>query len=143
FFGRTELAGRLVEAVEDRPGVLVLGHSGSGKSSLVRAGLLPAFRRRRPAGLLVELQRSSAAPVNALAAAFGAAGLALSASSLPDEIVATVRAADVSILVLIDHLDALWRTSADKRGIIELLDLLGELATSQGSIRIVCTLRSD
>ncbi|WP_157518057.1 nSTAND1 domain-containing NTPase [Herbidospora mongoliensis] len=40
FFGRSELVGRLRELVETRPVVGVFGASGSGKSSLLRAGLL-------------------------------------------------------------------------------------------------------
>ncbi len=52
FFGREELVARLLErlrAVQDEPSGLrfmaVVGASGSGKSSLVRAGLVPALRR--------------------------------------------------------------------------------------------------
>ena len=45
FYGRDELAGQLVRRLAerlDRPGILlVAGESGSGKSSLLRAGLLP------------------------------------------------------------------------------------------------------
>ena len=45
FYGRDELADRLVRRLAERPGgagiLLVAGESGSGKSSLLRAGLLP------------------------------------------------------------------------------------------------------
>ncbi|MBV9274750.1 MAG: protein kinase, partial [Verrucomicrobia bacterium] len=46
FYGRTRAVGEVFEALEEqrrgqRPFVLVLGASGSGKSSLVRAGILP------------------------------------------------------------------------------------------------------
>ena len=46
FYGRGELVERLVAAVDAEPFVTVVGPSGSGKSSLVHAGLVPAFRRR-------------------------------------------------------------------------------------------------
>ncbi|WP_158886823.1 serine protease [Amycolatopsis anabasis] len=44
FYGREDDIVRLVDAVERRPLVAVLGDSGTGKSSLVRAGLLPRLR---------------------------------------------------------------------------------------------------
>ncbi|HYN90117.1 MAG TPA: toll/interleukin-1 receptor domain-containing protein, partial [Ardenticatenaceae bacterium] len=48
FFGRAAFAERLVEAVLARNLVAVVGPSGSGKSSVVQAGLLPRLRRQRP-----------------------------------------------------------------------------------------------
>src|SRR5262249_11670784 len=44
FFGRQGYAGQLVDAVTRHPFVAVLGASGSGKSSVVRAGLVPRLR---------------------------------------------------------------------------------------------------
>jgi hypothetical protein len=44
FFGREEQVPRLVETVRHQRVIAVLGPSGSGKSSLVLAGLLPALR---------------------------------------------------------------------------------------------------
>jgi WD40 repeat protein/DNA-binding SARP family transcriptional activator len=41
FFGRETFTARLVEAVRTRPAVVIVGASGSGKSSAVFAGLLP------------------------------------------------------------------------------------------------------
>jgi tetratricopeptide (TPR) repeat protein len=60
FFGREKLTDELyarltalLEAEADRPRILpVLGPSGSGKSSLVRAGLVPRLARERLAGLV-------------------------------------------------------------------------------------------
>lgn len=53
FFGRGSESepdspiGQLVRKVREHPFVMVVGRSGSGKSSLVYAGLLPALRRKR------------------------------------------------------------------------------------------------
>jgi hypothetical protein len=53
FFGRGNVddpkspIGELVRKVREQPFVMVVGRSGSGKSSLVYAGLLPALRRER------------------------------------------------------------------------------------------------
>ncbi|WP_086662174.1 hypothetical protein [Lentzea kentuckyensis] len=48
FFGREKLVGQLLEKVRERPFVGVFGASGSGKSSLLRAGLVAS----RPAAVL-------------------------------------------------------------------------------------------
>jgi DNA-binding SARP family transcriptional activator/serine/threonine protein kinase/WD40 repeat protein len=45
FFGRAELTTQLVERLADESFLAVVGPSGSGKSSVVRAGLIPAVRR--------------------------------------------------------------------------------------------------
>lgn len=48
FFGRDALIAQLLSAVKEHPFSLVAGASGSGKSSVVRAGLLPQLRQRLP-----------------------------------------------------------------------------------------------
>jgi WD40 repeat protein/class 3 adenylate cyclase len=50
FFGREELVHQLVDRVADTRFLAVVGPSGSGKSSVVRAGLIPALRRGAVAG---------------------------------------------------------------------------------------------
>ncbi len=45
FFGRTELSQKLDKFVKNHPLTVVLGASGSGKSSLVKAGLIPKLRK--------------------------------------------------------------------------------------------------
>jgi len=46
FFGRERLVEDLVERLGDAPFLAVVGASGNGKSSLVRAGVVPALQRR-------------------------------------------------------------------------------------------------
>jgi hypothetical protein len=76
FFGRGSAddpqspIGQLVRKVHDYPFVMVVGRSGSGKSSLVYAGLLPALRRARDRFWNVLTLRPGAEPLRALAAAF-------------------------------------------------------------------------
>jgi hypothetical protein len=76
FFGRGSAAepespiGQLVSKVREHPFVMVVGRSGSGKSSLVYAGLLPALRRQRDRFWTVLSLRPGPAPLRALAAAF-------------------------------------------------------------------------
>jgi WD40 repeat protein len=53
FFGRERLTARLVDRLARQRLVAVVGASGAGKSSLLRAGLLPAVRAKRWSTLLV------------------------------------------------------------------------------------------
>jgi hypothetical protein len=67
FFGREVFTDKLVEAVRKKPLVAFIGASGSGKSSVVFAGLVP--RLRREGGWLIASFRPGPAPFRALAAA--------------------------------------------------------------------------
>jgi len=75
FFGREKLTASLVERLLSglRAGhrfLTVIGASGSGKSSLVRAGLIPALRwRKESSGWLVQVMTPTAHPLKALAEA--------------------------------------------------------------------------
>jgi TIR domain len=76
FFGRgtaddpTSDIGKLVGMVRDHWFVMVVGRSGSGKSSLVNAGLMPALRRDRSRVWDILSLRPGPEPLRALAAAF-------------------------------------------------------------------------
>jgi energy-coupling factor transporter ATP-binding protein EcfA2 len=76
FFGRGSVdepespIGHLVRKVREHPFVMVVGRSGSGKSSLIYAGLLPALRRERDRFWNVLSLRPGPTPLRALAAAF-------------------------------------------------------------------------
>ena len=54
YFGRTALSAALSSLVAAKPFVAVVGPSGSGKSSLVQAGLLPMLRAQRPPATIWE-----------------------------------------------------------------------------------------
>ena len=76
FFGRGSVdepespIGHLVRKVREHPFVMVVGRSGSGKSSLIYAGLLPALRRERDRFWHVLSLRPGPTPLRSLAAAF-------------------------------------------------------------------------
>src|SRR5262249_27704196 len=76
FFGRgsaddpESAIGQLVGKVRGHPFVMVVGRSGSGKSSLVYAGLLPALRREHDRFWNVLWLRAGRGPPLALAAGF-------------------------------------------------------------------------
>ena len=62
--------GQLVSKVREHPFVMLVGRSGSGKSSLVFAGLVPALRREQNRFWSVVSLRPGSKPLRALAAAF-------------------------------------------------------------------------
>jgi TPR repeat protein/energy-coupling factor transporter ATP-binding protein EcfA2 len=76
FFGRGSASeaespvGQLVRGVHEHSFVMLVGRSGSGKSSLIYAGLLPALRRERDRFWNVVSLRPGPTPLRALAAAF-------------------------------------------------------------------------
>ncbi|MGW1198490.1 nSTAND1 domain-containing NTPase [Streptomyces sp. NPDC002536] len=71
YFGRTELVKELQLHVEQGPLVAVFGASGCGKSSLLRAGLLPGLGPQRHPVLLVPGARPLAALASAVASVVG------------------------------------------------------------------------
>jgi WD40 repeat protein len=90
FFGRRRLVGRLVERLSKVSFMAVFGPSGSGKSSLLRAGMLPALERGDipgsadwPVQLFTPGDHPAAALATALATVTGA-----SARSLRDDLTA-------------------------------------------------------
>ena len=149
FFGRESSVDRLVALVHESRLTLVVGPSGSGKSSLVRAGLVPRLRRE---GCLVTVALPGALPVDEIADALlqvalnppvdlrerlvDPAGLA--------ETVASMLADDRGELVLVlDQLEELW-TVAEPVVRDRLLAALAAAATAPGSrLRVVATVRAD
>ena len=74
FCGRDDAIRELVARVQEHAFVAVVGPSGSGKSSLVSAGLLPALRKQGRATMWdVVTLRPGRSPLCALAEAFGVA----------------------------------------------------------------------
>ncbi|MFG1805203.1 AAA family ATPase [Streptomyces sp. NPDC049040] len=162
FFGRdsetAELVGRLHPAVPARAHrfVTVVGPSGSGKSSLVRAGLLPALARRRRRWAVVPPYAPGADPLTAFAASL--------ATVLPGATTAQVRAelaggpagvrryldllrrsvgGDAApVLVVVDQLEELFvLTGDDERD--AFLSLLSDCLHADSRLWVVATLRSD
>jgi energy-coupling factor transporter ATP-binding protein EcfA2 len=112
YCGRDDVIRDLVSKVQTHSFVAVVGSSGSGKSSLVFAGLLPALRQQRQTKVWdVVSFRPGASPLRALADAFGTApqdvGPASKDTYLENE-AAAYRGGDLGKLrrVINDRLDA-------------------------------------
>ncbi|AGP37440.1 TIR domain-containing protein [Sorangium cellulosum] len=68
FYGREREIAEILAAIEESVDVFIIGPSGSGKSSLISAGLLPSMEK---AGLRVRALRPGASPLRALEQALG------------------------------------------------------------------------
>ena len=116
FFGRDRQVAELVGRLERNRFVAVLGVSGSGKSSLVRAGLIPALERGRVSDAgrdwRMVVTRPAGAPFENLAVELRNRGLdpsALKTSSHGLIDIARQLSVDESLLVVIDQFEELFR----------------------------------
>jgi hypothetical protein len=164
FFGRDEQCDALLDRLARRRFVGVVGASGSGKSSLVRAGLLPALQRgylpAAGSSWQIAVFRPGASPLANLTRALcmataredaGDLGDLLSSSSLG--LVAAARrllSPDAGLLVIADQFEEIFRfqeLAPDAAAAEEAVDCVN-LLTSAGSqhdvpVYVVLTMRSD
>jgi WD40 repeat protein/DNA-binding SARP family transcriptional activator len=159
FFGRAEL----VEQVLDRLRgsglrsrlVLVVGGSGSGKSSIVRAGLLPAVRRGEVPGSdrwFVSTMMPGSAPFKELAESLRrvavtapealADRLAADAGGIDGELRRLVPG-DAQLLVVVDQLEELFTLAAPPDQRAFLAGLMNAVSAADSRLRVVATLRAD
>ncbi len=161
FFGRTAMIqrvlDRLQEPVVENNFLAVIGPSGSGKSSLVKAGVLPALRSGRIPGsenwFYAEMVPGEV-PLEELAAAL----LSVSSSPLPG-VVDTLRehvdglargvyealpSRDSKLLLMIDQFEELFTQVEQESDRQQFLDLILNAVSAENSpIIIIATLRAD
>ncbi len=170
FFGREQETRELVELVHQTPLVMVTGDSGSGKSSLVRAGLVPEFRGGSLAALdgerpedeiwHVVVTRPRGAPWRELGDAVDMAARPLglpiedrdalstmAASGDADRVRRALRcglpAEQTRVLVVVDQFEELLTVTRpeNRDGFVQLL--LGLADSSDPRFRVVLTMRHD
>ena len=161
FFGRNDLVSELVERLRHQRMLVVAGPSGSGKSSLVRAGLVPAVAR----GALPDSERWPVAlltpgvdPLSELAyqlsklnvSATQRSGAVVSATDLETDpnsgrmLAETVTGATGGLLLVIDQFEELFTQGPGRDGQQAFLDALAALVdASDSKARIVAAIRAD
>jgi hypothetical protein len=160
FFGRgsgdnpDSPVGQLVGKVREHPFVMVVGRSGSGKSSLVYAGLLPALRRAPERFWSVLTLRPGPEPLRALAAAFNPKADGEAAAEYVDKIskeAERLRSGDPELLsyMIREELDQAPSQSVDKdkaaRHAADVSRFIGLLlnASQSAPVSVVATVRAD
>ncbi|PAQ11455.1 hypothetical protein CIT26_05600 [Mesorhizobium temperatum] len=177
FFGRTRAIADCIERLEQQAAngkafLLIYGMSGSGKSSLLRAGLLPSITRPGAVAGINFWRRclvrpsDGSDPVTSLAAGLlredalpelgcEPAALARLCRSSPDRALALIRQAHAKaaaaagsvptrlrLIVAIDQMEELFTTEDEPAARAVLLRFLAALAGS-GLVWVIATIRSD
>ncbi|WP_405834200.1 hypothetical protein [Streptomyces sp. NBC_00105] len=153
FFGRERLTGEVLAKVRDRRFLAVFGPSGSGKSSLLRAGLVA---RARAAGWPVMLFTPGPHPVEEcaihLAAPTGEAPGALVTELLDEPLALHLRirqamldrTPDVDTLIVVDQFEEVFTLCGDRDERGAFIAMLLEAATAATSrTRVVLGVRAD
>jgi DNA-binding SARP family transcriptional activator/WD40 repeat protein len=140
FFGRAAVVDEMANLLGNHPMVTVVGASGSGKSSVVRAGLVP---RLRAAGSTVVVVLPGDDPAAALVR-----GLTeVARSPLPDaDPGAALRAvADETgdLVIVIDQFEECWTGTAASSAHSFIDAIAGVINKSEVRVRFVATIRAD
>jgi DNA-binding SARP family transcriptional activator/outer membrane protein assembly factor BamB len=147
FAGRERLVAELLARLSSERLVAVVGASGSGKSSLVRAGMVGALEEDAlpgSAGWTTLVMRPGASPMRQLAAvALGAAQASPSLGDLLLRLAEQGETDDVRRTVLVvDQLEEVWTACDDSRERESFLDALAGIA-HETDARVVLVVRGD
>lgn len=156
FFGRDSLIAVLRPHLDMFPAFLaILGASGSGKSSVVMAGLVPSLRRDHPDWIFLPPLKPGARPLEALALLLQPYFPQGSVSSIREDLNTgdtrglVVRAALMArptkarVVLFIDQFEELF-TQADEKEREQFINLLTTVVTDNTSaVTVLLTLRAD
>ena len=158
FFGRTDLVDEILGRLghDDLPGrlVLVVGGSGTGKSSVVRAGLLPRVRQGDVPGSrqwFVTTMLPGSSPFKELAeslrrvAVADTAGLVdeLAEAGGIDRVLRRLVPEDGQLLLVIDQFEELFTLASEQDQRAFLAGVTHAVSAPDSRLRVVATLRAD
>jgi len=163
FFGREAIVGELVEQVRGARFLALIGASGSGKSSILRAGLIPQLRARDITQRVL-LLTPTAHPLEELAGALEPDSAPSRLASLADELRAEPRALAIALrshrdkasrlpVIAVDQLEevfTLCRKEDDREAFLAaLIHACGadegpaDVPPDADRVRVIVTLRAD
>ncbi len=148
FFGRAQLVDQLISRFSGHPSLLIGGPSGSGKSSLMRAGLLPALAQGALPGSQSWPQSiftPGSNPLDTLWARLGEiAGTPLpDLFSLEEAPGAAASRLVTAGVVAIDQFEELFTACPDRAEREAFLSVLEALSRDPARVRVVLCLRAD
>jgi WD40 repeat protein len=165
FFGREAAIDKLIDAVQRQPFVAVVGASGSGKSSVVRAGLVPRLRSDRRTAWETVILMPTDQPLKALARALvplleptmGEVDRLAEATKLAEHFRSgTISLYDIverivekqsgtnRVLIVVDQFEELYTSTSDEEVRRRFLDeLLAASSRAESKANIALTLRGD
>ncbi|MFK4186099.1 helix-turn-helix domain-containing protein [Streptomyces sparsogenes] len=130
FFGRERLIGDLLDLVSRERFAAVFGPSGSGKSSLLRAGLIPALRQGHAAAprlAAIRVLSPGERPCGAHARLLTPAGT----DGAPDT------------LVIVDQFEEIFTLCQDPEERVRFIDLLLAARRADSRLRVLIAVRAD
>lgn len=150
FFGRDQQLLYLTQELERTNIVMLLGASGSGKSSMVKAGLIPYFAAQKGSQLVSLLFTPDQDPFESLYAALlsrykqAEADIARSGNTNTLlQIVKILKQPEEFWLIFIDQFEEVFTTTSDNRRKIFLSSLVQLARSNIRSLKIIATMRTD
>ncbi|MCT7964076.1 hypothetical protein NG791_25695 [Laspinema sp. D1] len=150
FFGRDEFLTGLVNELEQTNLILLLGASGSGKSSVVRAGLIPWLSKKWGSHFVKLVLTPDRDPFESFYASLlsqykqGDAQIAREAKAdTLTEVISKLKKPDEYWFILLDQFEEIFTTSlSDKRNLF-IKSLVQLDKTQQNSVKVIATMRAD
>jgi class 3 adenylate cyclase/energy-coupling factor transporter ATP-binding protein EcfA2 len=155
FFGREAMTAQLVDRIQSQRFLAIIGASGSGKSSIVRAGVVPMLKRQPNSNWHIHVVTPTAHPLEALAASLTHAAESMTATTtLIDDLARDQRSLHLFVrkshptarlLVVVDQFEELFtlcRNEAERKSFVDNL-LYAEAADGTNATTIIIVLRAD
>lgn len=155
FFGRDKFVRQLVEQItKHSPFIAIVGPIGSGKSSILHAGLMPALRRvRLPGRWFVTEMDPGYDPLTAMSHALASVAVTPYPDMLADlradengltRVIERIAANDDRIVLVIDHFEEVFGVVEDEAVRAHLLNsLYNALVNDFGHFRLIVSMRAD
>ncbi len=153
FFGREQLLGELVGDLENKSLILLLGASGSGKSSVVRAGIVPWFTRKYGAKSILTFTPGQN-PFKSLYACLLNNEYSIDEDEEDEivknskidtllEVVKKLKPKDSNWLIFIDQFEQIFTRTPEEKRKLFLKSLVRLIKQQDQSVKFILTMRAD